>query len=161
MLTHTHTHTVEWSSCSMHVMRADSETLSVREKYSGQWAAHAVSRADAVATGCSFRSVLEHCPGKLVNATCSRKTAGCLLETNDIIEMPVRTDWHRRLYSFAKIKSIISISLTNKIWIFNRWGRQRMWRRTQSKPGFCFQLIFDVLCAVFPHSEVFTSWLLC
>lgn len=103
----THTHTVEWSSCSMHVMRADSETLSVREKYSGQWAAHAVSRADAVATGCSFHSVLEHCPGKLVNATCSQKTAGCLLETNDIIEMPVRTDWHRRLYSFAKIKSII------------------------------------------------------
>lgn len=34
-----------------------------------------------------------------------------------------------------------------------------MWRRTQSKPGFCFQLIFDVLHAVFPHSEVFTSLL--
>lgn len=112
----------------MHVMRADSETLSVADTFRPVCCSHW-----AEATGCSFCNVLDHCPGKRKGTgKCSWLTEHSRLccwnkwhHRNSCVDRLAHTHWH----TLAKIKSIMD--------------KSSKWKRTCGKDWFrCVQVEF-------------------
>lgn len=95
-------------SCLMHVMWADSETLSVRRDV--QASEPLSAGRGTVATGCSFYAV--HCPGKKGTGRCSSLTEYSRLccwnkwhHQNPCVDRQAHARTH--IHTFTKIKSII------------------------------------------------------